>query len=132
MLASIGIERSKPFQPDAATRRILDRAAETGYKIKVGDLDDETAQFLLNRLWTSHRPDAGGDGGPSGYPFTGTGWSYDWDPLSASRIGVSEYVVKRGAQIREPKIATPRRVLKCNLIGATFDLVEASLFSSNL
>ena len=32
MLAAIGIERGKPFQPDAATRRILDRAAETGYK----------------------------------------------------------------------------------------------------
>jgi hypothetical protein len=33
MLAAIGIERGKPFQPDAATRRILDRAAETGYKM---------------------------------------------------------------------------------------------------
>jgi hypothetical protein len=33
MLASLGIERGKPFQPDAATRRILDRAAETGYKM---------------------------------------------------------------------------------------------------
>jgi hypothetical protein len=32
MLASIGIERGKPFEPEAATRRILDRAAETGYK----------------------------------------------------------------------------------------------------
>ena len=33
MLASIGLERDKPFEPDAATRRILDRAAETGYKM---------------------------------------------------------------------------------------------------
>jgi hypothetical protein len=33
MLASIGIERGKPFEPDAAMRRILDRAAETGYKM---------------------------------------------------------------------------------------------------
>jgi len=33
MLASIGLERGKPFEPDAATRRILDCAAETGYKM---------------------------------------------------------------------------------------------------
>ena len=33
MLASIGIERGTPFQPDAGTRRILDRSAETGYKM---------------------------------------------------------------------------------------------------
>jgi hypothetical protein len=33
MLASIGIQRGAPFEPDAATRRIFDRAAETGYKM---------------------------------------------------------------------------------------------------
>lgn len=33
MLASTGIERGKPFRPDASLRRILDRAAETGYKM---------------------------------------------------------------------------------------------------
>jgi hypothetical protein len=33
MLASIGIERGKPFEPDVASRRILDRAAEAGYKM---------------------------------------------------------------------------------------------------
>jgi hypothetical protein len=33
MLAAIGIERGKPFKPDAATRTILNRAAETGYKM---------------------------------------------------------------------------------------------------
>jgi hypothetical protein len=33
MLATIGIERGKPFKPDAGTRKILDRAAQTGYKM---------------------------------------------------------------------------------------------------
>jgi hypothetical protein len=33
MLASIGIEKAKPFDPDPAARRILDRAAESGYKM---------------------------------------------------------------------------------------------------
>jgi hypothetical protein len=36
MLAAIGIERGKPFNPDAAARKILDRAAETGYKMSRG------------------------------------------------------------------------------------------------
>jgi hypothetical protein len=32
MLAAIGIVKGKPFTPDAHTRKILDRAAKTGYK----------------------------------------------------------------------------------------------------
>lgn len=33
MLAAIGIIKGKPFNPNAATRRILDRAAKTAYKM---------------------------------------------------------------------------------------------------
>ena len=33
MLASIGIVKGQPFQPDAHTREILDRAAKTAYKM---------------------------------------------------------------------------------------------------
>ena len=33
MLASIGIVKGQPFNPDAATRAILDKAAKTGYKM---------------------------------------------------------------------------------------------------
>jgi hypothetical protein len=33
MLAAIGIMKDQPFQPDAQTRTILDRAAKTGYKM---------------------------------------------------------------------------------------------------
>jgi len=33
MLAAIGIVKGQPFQPDAQTRAILDRAAKTGYKM---------------------------------------------------------------------------------------------------
>jgi hypothetical protein len=66
MLASIGIERGKPFQPAAATRRILDRAAETGYKMSrvlgsestVGGVD---YRVYPDRQWLN--PWA------SGYPF---------------------------------------------------------------
>src|SRR5215472_7451890 len=71
MLAAIGIERGKPFQPDAATRRILDRAAETGYKMSrvlgfestVGGVD---YRVYPDRQWLN--PWA------SGYPFD-AGWT---------------------------------------------------------
>jgi hypothetical protein len=33
MLAAIGIVKGQAFNPDAATRAILDRAAKTGYKM---------------------------------------------------------------------------------------------------
>jgi len=33
MLAAIGIVKGQPFEPDAATRAILDKAAKTGYKM---------------------------------------------------------------------------------------------------
>jgi len=33
MLASIGIIKGQPFAPDAETRTILDRAAQTAYKM---------------------------------------------------------------------------------------------------
>jgi hypothetical protein len=66
MLATIGIERGKPFKPDAATRKILDRAAETGYKMSrvlgfestVGGVD---YRIYPDRQWLN--PFA------SGYPF---------------------------------------------------------------
>jgi hypothetical protein len=66
MLATIGIERGEPFKPDAATRKILDRAAETGYKMSrvlgfqstVGGVD---YRIYPDRQWLN--PFA------SGYPF---------------------------------------------------------------
>src|SRR6202008_836084 len=36
MLAAIGIVKGQPFNPDAHTREILDRAAKTGYKMRRG------------------------------------------------------------------------------------------------
>jgi hypothetical protein len=73
----------------------------------VGKLDAATTRFLLNQMWTSNR--LGGNAGTTvaGHPFTGMGWSYNWDPASTSHVGVSEYVAKPGTRIREPKIATP-------------------------
>jgi hypothetical protein len=39
MLAAIGIIKGQPFTPDAPTREILDRAAQTAYKMRFGKGD---------------------------------------------------------------------------------------------
>lgn len=59
--------------------------------------DSKNEHFVLNQMITSYRV---GFSSP-GYPFTGMGWSYDWDPDSATHQGVSEYVTKPGAAISD-------------------------------
>ena len=44
-----------------------------------------------------------------GYPFTGMGWSYDWNPAAPSHVGISEYVVKLGAPLGNITATTPDR-----------------------
>jgi hypothetical protein len=52
--------------------------------------------FLARHMWTSYRV-----GFPrTGYPFTGLGWSYNWDPTTDLRIGISEFVVRKGATVK--------------------------------
>jgi hypothetical protein len=77
------------------------------------NLDEFTARFLLNQLWISDRigfekPDSGKDMTQDfGYPFTGMGWSYDWDPASPTHIGISEYVVRPGAMVQNASATSP-------------------------
>src|SRR5215469_8124909 len=56
MLATLGIIRGQPFNPDAKTRAILDAAAKTGYKISrvVGFQDKVSGRSYIaypNRRW---------------------------------------------------------------------------------
>jgi hypothetical protein len=37
----------------------------------------------------------------NGYPVTAMGWSYNWDPAAKMPMGVSEYVVRPGASLRD-------------------------------
>jgi hypothetical protein len=71
-------------------------------------LDDATARFFLDQIWSSDRVGFSRQGAADyGYPYTGMGWSYDWDPASSSHIGVSEYVLKPGAPIANVAVSTP-------------------------
>jgi hypothetical protein len=63
MLASIGIVKDKPFEPDAKTRTILDHAAKTAYKMsRVIGFEDVVAGRSLriypDRRWINPMADA--------------------------------------------------------------------------
>ncbi len=60
----------------------------------------EEARFLLQQFWYSHRaPIANAGAWEFGFPWTGMGWTYDWNPRSMNHIGVSEFVVRKGASV---------------------------------
>lgn len=71
-------------------------------------LDEPTARFLLQQYWYAHRTAINGGGALEfGYPWTGMGWTYDWNPRSTSHIGVSEFVVRPGASPGNTRDETP-------------------------
>jgi hypothetical protein len=71
-------------------------------------LDAEFTHFLLQQWWSSHRATIEHGRDPElGYPWTGMGWTYDWDPASKTHRGVSEFVVKKSAVTRNVRTLTP-------------------------
>lgn len=71
-------------------------------------LDAEFTQFLLQQWWLSHRATVESGRDPElGYPWTGMGWTYNWDPASKTHRGVSEFVVKKSASISHVRTLTP-------------------------
>jgi hypothetical protein len=71
-------------------------------------LDAEFTQFLLQQWWSSHRATVEHGRDPElGYPWTGMGWTYDWDPASKTHRGVSEFVVKKSAVVNNVRTLTP-------------------------
>ena len=60
-------------------------------------------QFVLSQILYSYQS----GGKHPGYPFTGMGWSYDWNPANATHQGVSEYVLMPGELTGKPVIQKP-------------------------
>jgi hypothetical protein len=82
-----GVDRSVPNHPRCIGGTSLDP-----------NLAQETARFLLQQFWYSHRTAISSGGTLEfGFPWTGMGWTYDWDPHSRNHIGVSEFVVQMSA-----------------------------------
>ena len=80
----------------------------------------ERLYFFANQMWSSYRMGFPRDGaGPSdypysGYPFTGMGWSYNWASSSPDHFGVSEFVVKRDADVAGVKTTSPAEFCASN------------------
>lgn len=71
-------------------------------------LDPEFTEFLLRQWWSAHRATVEHGRDPElGYPWTGMGWTYDWDPASKTHVGVSEFVVKKNSVVRNLQVTTP-------------------------
>jgi len=101
-----GVDSSVPTEPKCIAGSALDPT-----------LDPDVAQFLLKQFWFSHRM-AISTGGvlDFGYPWTGMGWTYDWDPKSKTHVGVSEFVVKKGAVVNNVRDASPAEFCNSQLL----------------
>jgi hypothetical protein len=78
MLATLGIVKGQPFNPDAKTRSILDNAAKTGYKMSrvIGFQSDVAGRSYLvypDRHWL--HPVADATPANPGGPFADLGWT---------------------------------------------------------
>ncbi|MEJ8574440.1 hypothetical protein [Microbaculum marinum] len=63
-----------------------------------------TQSFVFQQIWSSYTE---GFKWP-GYPFTGMGWSYNWDPDARTPYGISEYVVRAGSPVSNIRTFTPK------------------------
>jgi hypothetical protein len=92
-------DRKQVFRPCVSSRDITSDHCD--FEPNVGDA--EASGFLLKQIWQSYRIGFK----DFGYPFTGLGWSYNWDPASVDHVGVSEYVVRQGAEASDVKALSP-------------------------
>jgi hypothetical protein len=92
-----GIDVDKPSSDKQELKNVVD-----GYR---------QLRFVAGQMWNVYRTGfqaahvAAGDYPYKGFPFTGMGWSYDWSRRSRTHVGVSEFVIKKGALVTvEPPI----------------------------
>jgi hypothetical protein len=70
-------------------------------------------RFIANQMWTSWRigfrrtGTKPGEDTFSGYPFTGMGWTYNWNSDAKSHVGVSEFILNDFADVNVSSHKTP-------------------------
>jgi hypothetical protein len=76
--------------------------------------DFDELRFVENQSWDVYRTRFAadrvepGDYPYTGYPFTGMGWTYDWNPQSKDHVGVSEFVIRPKSEITVDRELTPQ------------------------
>lgn len=63
----------------------------------------ETIAFVAEQMWKSYRVGFS----KQGFPFTGLGWTYNWDPAADAPVGVSEFIVRKGADVKVGEPVSP-------------------------
>jgi hypothetical protein len=99
------VRKTDIFRPCVSSTDIATTSCETDapdFRVNA-QADTEERRMVMTQLWRSHKR---GFSDP-GYPFTGMGWTYNWNPSSGDHIGVSEYVVRPGANVESVQAMTP-------------------------
>lgn len=80
-----------PNDPDAEARAKVDAEFAA------------TRAFVFEQMWSSYTRNVHS----FGYPFTGMGWSYDWNPKADDTYGISEYIARKGARVQNVRKVSP-------------------------
>jgi hypothetical protein len=116
-VVTFSVPRGALFRPcpggtDIAAPRCLSTLADAASLRSAPDaLDATTTRFLLDQIWSSNRTGFHtADGEPDwGYPFTGMGWTFNWDPQATSPVGVPEFVVRKATRVSRIAAMSPAR-----------------------
>lgn len=112
---SFTVARATLFRPcpggtDVASPRCSVEKVAPDNNSVTGGLDADMVRFLLEQIWSSHKRGFDTPGSERwGYPFTGMGWTYNWDPQASSPVGVTEFVVRKGAVLSNIVAETPEQ-----------------------
>ena len=86
------------FRPCASSSSVTAASCALTFDLSSSD---SNRPFVLKQMMVSYRTSGG-------YPFTGMGWTYNWDPAAKTPMGVSEYIVRAGAPLRNVVKQTPK------------------------
>jgi hypothetical protein len=96
-LKSIGIEKGKPFAPDAKTRELLEGAIREAHAWMDGKYDEFFPPFVAGTRWALPASPEVVEGmstqfaNPDSYPIDGRGRAYTYAYFSAKHLGAGQY-----------------------------------------
>jgi hypothetical protein len=96
-LKSIGIEKGKPFAPDAKTRELLEGAIREAHAWMEGKYDEFFPPFVAGTRWALPASPEVVEGmstqfaNPDSYPIDGRGRAYTYAYFSAKHLGAGQY-----------------------------------------
>jgi hypothetical protein len=97
MVFQFTVRSADVFRPCASSSSISASTCALDFNLPSSD---PHRPFVLKQMMESYRT-------RGGYPFTGMGWTYNWDPAAQTPMGVSEYIVRKGARLDNVTKMTP-------------------------